>query len=314
MTALPSAPFTVVVCTRDRTAHLAECLAALLELDYEGHEILVVDNAPKDDSTARLVQGMPVRYVCEPRPGLDVARNRGLRAARHDLIAFTDDDARVDRLWLRALSRAFADPEVAGVSGMVAPLELETRAQVLFERVYGGMGHGMQRRAIRRSALSAKELLWASGWGVGANMAFRRSLLERVGDFDPALDVGTPSGGCGDVEMFHRIVALGHTFVYEPDALVRHAHRRTEAELRRQLFDNGRGFGCYLLTCLRRGTVGWRAVLAFCAREWIGAWLLARLLRPNGMPRNLVLVELAGALVSPFAYVSSRRLASEGAS
>ncbi|MGH8071011.1 MAG: glycosyltransferase family 2 protein, partial [Candidatus Entotheonellia bacterium] len=87
-------PFvTVAVCTRDRTAQLAECLPSLCQLDYPGLDLLVIDNAPSSPATAHLVRtGYPqVRYVCEPRPGLNWARNRAIAEARGEILAYTDD-------------------------------------------------------------------------------------------------------------------------------------------------------------------------------------------------------------------------------
>jgi hypothetical protein len=82
------------------------------------------------------------------------------------------------------------------VTGLVLPAELESPAQVAFER-YGGMGKGFVPKTTRRAALADRSLLWASQWGVGTNMAFRRALFAEIGGFDPALDVGTPAGGGG---------------------------------------------------------------------------------------------------------------------
>ncbi len=97
--------------------------------------------------------------------------------------------------------------------------------------------------------MSDRRLLWASGFGVGVNMAFRREVLDAIGGFDVALDVGTPSRGGGDVALFHRFVARGYTLHYDPSALVWHTHRRQFAALHRQVYDNGRSFGCYLIRC-----------------------------------------------------------------
>ena len=295
-------PISVVICTRDRPEQLAGCLRAVLDQDYPSYDVLVVDNAPRTDATKQLIEAMPVRYVREPRPGLDWARNRGIAEVHQPIVAYTDDDARPDRGWLRAIGRAFLEPEVMAVTGPALPAELETRAQILFELVYGGMSHGFRRRVIRASTTSTRDRLWASSFGVGANMAFRRSVFDEVGLFDPALDVGTPSGGAGDVEMFHRLVARGQTLVYEPSAFVWHRHRRDMGSLRRQLFDNGRGFGSYLITCGRNRTVGRGAIARFALLAWVGGWIIPRLRRPNGLPRHLVVCELAGAMVSPIAY------------
>jgi GT2 family glycosyltransferase len=297
-------PISVIVCTRDRTELLARCLDGLLGLDYPEYEIIVVDNAPSTDATARLAAKFPVRYVREDRPGLDRARNAGISQARHEIVAFIDDDARPDRRWLTAFARVFEEPEVMAVTGFVAPLELETQAQIRFEEIYGGMGHGFRPKVLQRTLLTDAQLLWASSFGVGANMAFRREVFRSIGFFDPALDVGTPSGGGGDVEMFHRLVANGSTLVYEPAALVWHQHRRQTAGLRRLIFDNGRSFGGYLLTSMRKETLSRGSILYFAVRHWLWAWLIYRLLKPGRrQPRSLVWIELSGALASPLAYL-----------
>ncbi|MEJ7810922.1 MAG: glycosyltransferase [Gemmatimonadaceae bacterium] len=307
--ALP--PVSIVVCTRDRTEEMEGCLGALAALDYPEHEVIVVDNAPRTDETARLVAEYPgVRYVREGRPGLDWARNRGITEARHDIIAFTDDDARADVGWLRGIARAFADPSVGAVTGHVAPAELETEAQQIFELVYGGMGKGKQARHFRGDTMRAFSLVGAHHMGVGANMAFRRSVLEAAGGFDTALDVGTPSHGGGDLDMFHRVVAAGTTLRYEPSALVWHRHRQDMAGLRRQLRDNGRAFGVFLLTIWYRRQIPRHKTAQYAVRVW-ARWLverpIKRLLGREAMPMSLLLAELRGALDAPHAYRETYR-------
>ncbi len=295
-------PISVVICTRDRTDLLKGALEAILALDYPNREIIVIDNAPSNTSTAELVARLPVRYVKEERPGLDWARNRGIAEASHEIIAFTDDDVRPDRGWLRGMAAGFVDPTIMAVSGLVAPAELETEAQIQYEFGYGGMLQYLHCFKVDGSNLTAQKLLWASAYGVGANMAFRRQVFEDVGNFDPALDVGTPTRGAGDIEMFHRILAKGYSTFYEPTAFVWHVHRRSGDALSRQLRDNGRGFGAYLLTCDRNRTVSRGAILHFAVFEWLNWWLLRRLRQPGWFPRKLVVSELLGALQSPFAY------------
>ena len=137
-------------------------------------------------------------------------------------------------------------------------------------------------------------------------MAFRREVFARIGTFDPALDVGTPTGGGGDIEMFHRLVARGFTLIYEPSALVWHQHRRGSADLRRLVFNNGRTMGAFLLTCARHHTDGRLALLSFFTRQWLRWWLLRRLVRPAGYPRHLVAIELLGTLLSPIFYLAAQ--------
>ncbi len=82
---------TVAVCTRDRTADLTRCLDAICQLNYPKLDLLVVDNAPADDSTRQLVSTHfpQVRYVCESRPGLDWARNRAMMESAIPIMEFT---------------------------------------------------------------------------------------------------------------------------------------------------------------------------------------------------------------------------------
>ena len=147
--ALPS--LTVAVCSRDRPGDLELCLQAVSELDYPELDVVVVDNAPLTDATRVLVERRfpSFRYILEPRPGLDWARNRALAEARGEILAYTDDDVVVDGRWAREIGAAFADDSgIAAVTGLVVPFELETPAQQLFEH-YRGFGRGFRRRVFR---------------------------------------------------------------------------------------------------------------------------------------------------------------------
>ena len=290
----------VVVCTRDRAASLARCLASLARLDPPPAEVVVIDNAPRDGATQAVVAATPFRYVREDRPGLDKARNRGIAEARHDLLAFTDDDVEADPGWIGALAAAFQDPGIAGVTGRVLPAVQETRAERLFQ-VYGnGMDKGDRPRAFDPAALKTADLLRAQAVGVGANMAFRRPALDSIGGFDPDLDTGTPAAGAGDLDLFHRLLCAGFVLCYEPAAIVRHHHRRTLDELRRQLRDNGHSYAIYLRKIWKQRTVPRPAVARFAAgwAAWLAGRVLLGLLGRRRLPLRLLWAELAGAAKS----------------
>lgn len=296
----------VVVCTRDREQNLDACLRQLCALDYADFEIIVVDNASETAATREVAIRHRVRYVRENRPGLDWARNRGVTEAANPVIAFIDDDARPDRYWLQAISRAFADSDVMAVTGLVAPQELATEAQIYFEDIYGGMGKGLQSCTYHRGWVTDETLLWASGFGVGANMAFRRTVFSQIGFFDPALDVGTATRGGGDVEFFHRVVACGYILRYDPSVLVWHVHRRDFDALQKQITSNGYCVIPYLLTCLRNKTVSFSAVLSFFVFQILCWWIIGRLIRPGNHRRRLVLAEAAALPLGFIAYWKAR--------
>ena len=307
---------TVAVCTRDHLSDLALCLSAINQLNYPHLEILVVDNAPTSDATERLVQTKypHFRYVCEPRPGLDWACNRAIREARGESIAYTDDDIIVDSGWVKALAKTFAEnPEVMAVTGLVVPDELETEAQNLFE-LYGGFGKGFDRKWYRvgQGNHVPWQLLGTGQFGTGANMASRRCLFEEMGEFDPALDVGTVTNGCGDLEMFFRVLKAGHTLVYEPSALVRHRHRREYENLRSQITNNGIGLYAYFV-CGARNYPDERLSFLKLGCWWLLYWHLRRLWisfkHPTRLPRDLVVAELKGAFIGLTRYQKARKTA-----
>ena len=306
----PYPPISIVVCTRDRPESLAECLAALATLRYPSYEVVVVDNASRDGTTARVVAGTAARYVREERPGLNWARRRGAAAARHEIVAYVDDDVRVDPWWLHGMNEAFSDPSVAVATGLVLPAELDTEAQFLFE-AYGGMGKGLHARSFRADTMSADARLAAHALGVGANMAFRRRELERLGGFDTLLDVGTPARGGGDLDVFSRALAAGLTVRYEPKALAWHRHRRDMAALRRQIHDNGVAFGVYLIHAWLDRRTSTLTAARFGLWRWFGGYLLVRLARGlvgrERLPLSLLWAETSGALAAPFAFVAAHR-------
>ena len=290
-------PISVIVCTRDRHLALERCLHALAQLDYPDYEVVVVDNCSRTLGTRRIVSQSGFRYVREDRPGLDWARNRGIEEAQYDIIAYVDDDALASPSWLRGIAHAFTQQDIMAVTGIVLPAEIETRAQLDFES-YGGMSKGFIGYTIRRNELSQRDQFRASNWGVGANMAFRRSVFEAVGVFDIALDVGTATNGGGDIEFFYRVVAAGHALRYEPAAVVRHVHRRDSAALERQIYNNGHSYPAYLMTIARNEPHRRRAVRQYALRWWLWEWLFKRLLtslvRRDKWTYRMALTELKG--------------------
>jgi len=254
-------PFlTIVICTKDRPEgverllrSLREQMAALPE-GSAGYEILIVDNAPSDERTRELAAHYPeVRYAREPRPGLNFARNRALREASGEVLAFLDDDVIVDQYWSIGLARAWAENrDAAAFTGQVLPMELETEAQVIFE-MRGGFRRGFDR--VRYGPVLPGNPLYPGGagiFGAGANMAFRAAVLKQLGGFDEALDTGAAVPGGGDLDIFYRIIRAGYPLVYEPRFLVFHQHRRDMRSLFVQYRRSwGLGFMCYVSKCLK---------------------------------------------------------------
>lgn len=297
---------TIAICTRNRTDDLKRCLDALQQLPDDGQQVLVIDNSPPDNSTEKLCATYPfVTYIMEPKPGLDFARNRALREAAGDIIAFTDDDAVPDPNWLRAIIKNFNDPTVLCVTGMTMPLELETEAQEAFEH-YSPFGKGFKRKEYSSDTHNP---LAVGQIGAGANMALRKSVVQLIGPFDEALDAGTPTESGGDHEYFARILLAGYKIVYEPQALSWHRHRRTWQETRKAI--RGYGIGVYAfwtrLLLIEKQTGIMKYPYRWFIREQLPNVFSAIFKRPGSQPLHLLWAELKGCMIGPWKYFQSRR-------
>lgn len=292
-------PVSVIVCTHERPDDLARCLERLAPLQREGHQVVVVDNAPATERTAGVAAAAGVLRVLEPHKGLDRARNAGAAAARHDLIAFVDDDVVVASGWIEAIQECFQDPAVGCSTGLVLPLELETEAQEQYEL------YSQHRRRLTPYTYSKTNTRpSAAGMvGIGGNMAFRRGLLADLAGFDVRLDAGTGTRSGGDTDIFARVLDAGWAIRYSPDMMVFHRHRRTMRELRSCVY--GYGVGVYsLLTkrCFEHGDPG---ALVTAARWLVGPiakTVRARALGRRTAPWTIVLAETAGAACGPIFF------------
>lgn len=313
--ACPNEPISIVLCTRDRPEHLSAALRSLLLVDYPDWEIVVVDNNPFSGMTRRVTAevGDPrVSVVDAPVPGLARARNVGARAARHDIIAFTDDDVLVDPGWLRATAAGFAGGEQVGcVTGMAASGEISSLAQWYFDHRVT-WARSFSRTVFSTSSPPVNDPLFplrVGSYGTGANFAIRRQLLFELGGFDEGLGTGSPAGGGEDIDMFVRVLLARRELRYQPEALVWHRHRSDLDSLEQQLEAYGRGLGAWLTKLAMNPTTS-RLVLA---RALKGIRHMHAIndnidLRSDeaGVLRQVSSVERRALLAGPFALARAR--------
>lgn len=310
---LPTA--TVVVATDGARADLlARTVRAILDLDYPRFDVVVVDNRSRAfDRPLDLPSHDRLRVVREPRRGASTARNRGVRESTGELVAFTDDDASVDRDWLRFLGARFVtEPAMEALSGLVLPASLDTEAQLWFEEFYGGFTRSFAPRTWTMERATEEDPLFpyaAGRFGAGCNLAVRRRSFDQVGGFDERLGPGTPAKGGEDLALILSFLLDGRAVGFEPTAVVRHTHRRTKAEF----FDQVRAYGVGL-TAMHASLVAKdrRHLYEMARRLPRGLALLARPRderspsRAPSYPRRTVLLQLLGLSIGPFAYVRSK--------
>jgi glycosyltransferase involved in cell wall biosynthesis len=299
--ALP--PISVIVC-RGAAKDLDECLARLRRLTYREFELIVVEYGPSRPSCTRF-EHPDIRHVDAGESNLAGARNRGVAAAKHDVVAFIDQDGFPDPQWLHAVGRALSSRHIQAVCGLIAPAEMESSSH----RQWKDGGHGFERRLeramFRRARLTEEELLRAADFGGGGNMAFRRSVLQQLGGFDPRYNIDAVSGGC-ETELLHRLVARGHVLLYEPNALTWRRPARDPKAVYRGAYERGKSMGLYMLMCLRKHTVRRQALLRFGLHEWAWRRIVRPLLKPRQAARSLAIVELAGTMASPITFWRAR--------
>jgi GT2 family glycosyltransferase len=313
---LASAPrITVIVATRERPNELRACLDSLLQMDYPAYEIVVVDNDPISDDTARLIEedfAGRVSYLRENRRGLAWAHNRGLKEVKTDIVAFTDDDVVVDRHWLSAIAEGFgAAAEVGCVTGLILPEQLDTPAQLLLHQHGAYDTKGFAQQVFDTGDNRPDDPLFpitAGKLGSGANMAFATQLLRRHGGFDPALGIGTKTCGGDDLAALVRVV-LRHRLVYQPAAIIWHRHHREMAALRKQAFSFGVGTGAFLTSVMLHEPRMWAPLLR-CVPAGIAAVVNSpsprHRSRYGGLPGTLERLEKWSMLYGPIRYAQSR--------
>ncbi|MBD2104187.1 glycosyltransferase family 2 protein [Leptolyngbya sp. FACHB-261] len=219
----------VIVPVFDGAVDLPELLAGLDRQSYpvEQLEVLIVDNNSNDSSRELVTEH------CRQRPHFKLlseteiqssyaARNTGIRAAQGEILAFTDADCRPEPGWLSALVAPFVDPAVGLVAGEILAVASEGLLEQYAER---------QQVLSQRHTLAHPQ----GPYGQTANLAVRREALLEAGLFRPYLTTG------GDADLCWRVQNSGQwRLEAAPEAVVRHRHRTTLSEFRKQWRRYGR--------------------------------------------------------------------------
>lgn len=234
MSSRPSSPCSsVVIAAFDAASTLGETLASILPRLGPDDEVLVCDDGSQDaTATVAASTGDPrVRVLTAPHSGApSQPRNRGIEAARGDIVFFVDADDVVlaDKF---ATTRAALDAHPDAALAFTNFRKVDERGDVLVERaldIYELMerlGPGSVHRIDAHTALrhlARENFIGTSG------VAVRRDVLRAVGGFDPSLT------NSEDRDLWMRI-ARHHAFVYVDEVL--HAYRVHSAGISNRLHE-----------------------------------------------------------------------------
>lgn len=213
-------PVSVVVTVRDDRDALDGCLDALAALDYRDYEVVVVDDGSTDGTrdavrTHRLAHEDRLRVVAVGEPdaplGIGASRNRGVEAASHDVIAFTDADCQPTAPWLADLVPYLAVHDLVG--GRVRPAGSGPAS------AYEGVASSLDMGAYGARVDPDGDTPYLPT----ANLAGRRAVFEAV----PFPDRNVAE----DVDVCWRALAAGYDAAYTPEGVVRHDYRSTPRAL-----------------------------------------------------------------------------------
>jgi glycosyltransferase involved in cell wall biosynthesis len=214
----------IIICTWNRAVVLHQTLERLAALQVPAGvswELLVVDNRSTDHTkeiVAAYSTRLPVVYLFEPIAGKSNAANRGIEAARGELLLWTDDDVLVEPDWLAEYARAANDwPAAAFFGGPISPWFAHNPPSW----VVRNMCHLGAIYALRE--LGEHTRLFKRGeYPYGANMAIRKNALAQV-HFDPKLGPNCFDQVRGEeVDLLARLTKMGEYGVWVSSARVAH--------------------------------------------------------------------------------------------
>ena len=188
---------------------LPRCLAALIDqsVPCDDYEIIVVDDGSPDQTAEvaeKILEGSNGRVIRAAHGGPAHARNVGARAARGEILAFTDADCEPDHDWLERLTAALQDETVSGARGVY-----RTRQKSLVARFVQQEYQEKYDRLAHQATIDFVDTYSA---------AYRRDVFWSVNGFDSTLIMNE------DQELSFRLATKGHRLIFVPQAVVYHQH------------------------------------------------------------------------------------------
>jgi GT2 family glycosyltransferase len=281
----------VVICTRNRPDTLGQALESVAECEFPGFDVHVMDQSTDDKSqkvveeiAARFAHKLKINYHHLDKAGLSRAYNLGIAASDGEIVACTDDDVVVPKDWVLQIAKAFeADPEAGLLYGQVLVPESLQEA----ERnglIVPALPILKYERLIKGGTLYKV-------FGMGANFALRRSILDKVGPFDEALGGGGPLRSSQDFDFAYRVYRAGYAVILVPDVKVDHYGSRTSDQWPATMKAYGVGDGAFYSKHIRCGDplamMLFGKVLLTAGARYAKTALLERKLREDDYTPNL---------------------------
>lgn len=241
--------FSVVICTYRRDRFLGQAIESIFAQNYpkDKYEIIVINNDSPDNTEEvirRCAAQSPVTFssYVEKRNGLSFARNLGIANARHEFVAFLDDDATACTDWLAAFNAVINEHHALVVGGRVEKaFEPGFTPPKWFNNQYmrGFFGVNYRDRGRKEKVFRIRHPLYIGG----GNCAYARRLFDHFGGFDPCLGRDGKTLLAGEETYFNWVLDRNDIPIYYcDDAYINHfiePFRLTKAHLRRKAWWSG---------------------------------------------------------------------------
>jgi glycosyltransferase involved in cell wall biosynthesis len=275
-----------LVCTCSRDRLVANSVSSILANAHANFELIVVDQSrdnETEEALARFRGDRRLKYLKSATIGKGNALNVGLKETRGAIIAITDDDCTVPTNWLETFASIFVThPGVAVAFCCVKAGEHDRKAGFIPDYDRNG-------DRVIISKHGARNLR-----GMGAGVAVRRSMIEKIGGFDPMLGPGSKFSSGDDRDIAIRALLAGY-HVYETSLIaVNHFGFRTweqgKSLARRDFLAIGAAYS-KLLRC-RNIELAYIPAWEFAKYAlWPPIWDLLHLRYPRGLVRISAFVE-----------------------
>jgi len=207
----------VVVCTYQREDILVECVEKLLSQHTDDtqitYRVIIVNNAPEAFSheTLLLEKYNRIDIIHEKKPGLSIARNKGIAFANGDWIAFLDDDALVPDDYIQKISSIIHEESWQCFGGHITSWWKYGRPAWLAED-FGS-----------KPFISDHRISLSQKYNWGSNIIIKRSCLEEIGLFPTDIGMkGKTLGYAAENIVQDKLRALEYTIGYDPDLTIEH--------------------------------------------------------------------------------------------
>lgn len=223
----------IVIPSHNRINKLKNCLTSVEHMDYpkDYFEVIVIDDGSTDSAYKNLEEirkqfSFDLKIVRQPNGGPATARNKGIKMAKGEFIAFTDDDCEVDKNWIREIICGFKSEVIVGVGGTVVSKNNDIITKYI------------NYNRILLPRIENNKIMYL----VTANACYRKKSLIDVNGFSE--EIKNPGGE--DPDLSFKLLGYGSELVFKKESIVIHNHKLSIISFYRMFNNYGRG-SAYLI-------------------------------------------------------------------